>query len=234
MTVPLEQFQSEVELLQQDIKVQLLKRQTPRQELIEDGIVNLVEYYNSPIRIMWVLKEPHGGGGWSMPHQLNTIRALGKDRGAWQTWYPLTYTTYGLLNGYMPSADMPNINRDPAVWLSLRKIAFVNFKKLPGRTQTNMTELGRQVTAEERKLVARQIETYRPHIVIFGKTFNLLKADLALSGEHELAHGHFQKDGKLFINTYHPAQNETSDQAYIDQIISVGKRWQDVYNGALV
>lgn len=234
MNISFEQFRTEVAALQQDIRTELKKRQTPNRQLIEDGIVNIDEYYHSPLRVLWVLKEPYcdkkgGGGGWNMVQDLNTRRAEGKDRGAWQTWYPITYASYGLLNGFKQYAEMPQINRDPAVWLSLKKIAFINFQKLPGKPQTNMADLQKQVPAEERALVVRQIKTYCPHIVIFGSTLELLKNDLGLTGEHELEKGHCQKDGVLYLNLKHPAQLDISRETYVNWIVNRAKQYQDFY-----
>jgi hypothetical protein len=234
LKLSIDQFKSEVELLQQDIRTVLRKRETPKRQLIEDGIVNLEEYYHAPVRVLWVLKEPYcdkngGGGGWSMSHGLNTQRALGKDHGAWQTWHPITYATYGLLNGFVPFDNIPDIHKDPKVWLSLRKMAFINYQKLPAKVRTNEAELRKQVSEEERKLVVRQIQTYRPHIVIGGRTLHLLMKDLGITKDHDLAYGHFQRDGTLFLNTYHPAQTKQTMQHYVDKIILRAKQWQGIY-----
>ncbi|HEV7330920.1 MAG TPA: hypothetical protein VGN63_07775 [Flavisolibacter sp.] len=238
MNIPFDLFRSEVSLLQQEIKAVLSKRETSNRRLIEDGIINLEEYYHAPVRVLWVLKEPYckkdgTGGGWNMTDDLNTKRALGLNHVSHQTWYPITYATYGLLNGFMPFANMPNINTDPAVWLSLRKMAFINYQKLPAKPRTNETELRKQVTEEERQLVVRQIFTYRPHIVIGGKTLHLLKNDLVIQKEHELSNGHFQKDSILFLNTHHPAQTKITMQEYVDKINLRTKQWRNVYMNAI-
>lgn len=157
-----------------------------------------------------------------MAYELNTFRALGKDHGAHQTWHPITYAMYGLLNGFLPYREMPNINRDHAVWLSLRKMALINFQKLPAKTRTNERELRMQVPPEERQLLVRQIETYRPHIVIGGRTLHLLKKDLGITSDHDLAHGHFQKDGVLFLHTLNFIRSPRTPRFAVKQFIICG------------
>lgn len=87
----------------------------------------------------------------------------------------------------------------------------------------------KQVPAEERALVVRQIKTYRPHIVIFGSTIELLKNDLSLTAEHELEKGHCQKDGVLYLNVKHPAQLDISREVYVNWIVNRAKQYQEYY-----
>jgi hypothetical protein len=92
----------------------------------------------------------------------------------------------------------------------------------------------KQVPPDERKLLVRQIEVYSPHIVIGGSTLHLLKNDLGITDDHNLDFGHFQKDGKLFLDTYHPAQLRKKTAWYVDKIMERAKQWRHIYQGAAI
>jgi hypothetical protein len=224
MNVILEQFQKEVSALNADIKEHFQKFETAQRELITDGIVNIKEYYDSPIKIMWLLKEPYcdkknGGGGWSMTAGLNTNRALGKKKDSPGTWHPIIYCSYGILHNYMKFEEIPKIKSNTNVSLILRQIAFVNVQKLPAKTITSDTSLKKSYK-EHKEILLKQISTYRPHIIIGGGTLDLLKDDLKIETENELEFGHFFKGKQLFINTLHPTQRKIKRNEYINKVIA--------------
>jgi len=238
MEISIDQFKKEVDALDKKIKDDFKEKETPKRKLIEDGIVNLEEYYNSPIKIMWVLKEPYddkenGGGGWSITKDLNDNRALGKKNDSPNTWHPIIYSTYGILNNFLKIEKMPQIPNNTSMSLVLRKIAFINIQKLPARPNTNDASLKKAYSNNKeinKKLLLKQISIYRPDIVIGGKTLHLLKDDLQITNENELSFGHFTKEKKLFINTFHPNQRKISRADYVNKIITRAEEWKSCYS----
>lgn len=90
MEITIEQLKTEVNDLNKLIENHFRQFETSSQKLMNDGIVNIDEYYNSSIKIMWILKEPYDkneaglSGGWSIAEALN-VGDLGKGRDS-RTW----------------------------------------------------------------------------------------------------------------------------------------------------
>lgn len=234
MNISLDELKKEVGALDNEIGKHFKKYETPQRLLITDGIVNLCEYYNSPIKIMWILKEPYcdkqnGGGGWSIIKDLNEERALGKKCDSQGTWHPIIYSSHGILNNFMNYEKMPKLSDNLALSIVLRQIAFINIQKLPAATRTNNTTLKRSYETNK-EILLQQIKTYRPDIIIGGKTLHLFKQDLHITKNDELKYGHFAKDRQLFINTFHPAQTTISRGEYVNKIIERVKDWKEVFS----
>jgi hypothetical protein len=236
MKISFEQFKKEVYELDVLIKEHFKVQETKERLLISDGVVNLREYYDSPIKIMWILKEPYcdgnnGGGSWSMTEGLNNERALGKKPDSQGTWHPIIYTTYGILNNFIEYQKIPKIRDNKDLSLVLRKIAFVNIQKLPAKKRTNDRQLKENFIKKGNDIVLiKQINTYRPDIVIGGKTLHLLKRSIGIAKNQELGFGHFFKDKTLFINTYHPAQTKVTRDVYVNKILERTKQWRNIYS----
>jgi hypothetical protein len=233
MQITLDVFRTEVNQLHQSIVDYYRKKESTNQKLITDGVVDVGEYYNAPIRILWMLKEPYcdkldGGGLWSMTDGLN-VRASGTKKDSQGTWHPIIYSTWGILNNFMPYEEMPKIDSYPQLNAVLKQIAFVNVQKMPAGTRTNNRDI-QEAFKENKELLLQQIHTYRPHIVIGGNTLHLFKKCLNIGPEDELSFGHFTKDRRLYINTMHPAQTKISRAEYVNKIIQRAKDWKALYS----
>jgi len=68
------------------------------------------------------------------------------------------------------------------------------------------------------------LEVYNPHIVIGANTLHLFIKDLKLKEENKFKH-HWTKQGRLYINTYHPWQTVLKRHDYVNRIINVSKEW---------
>lgn len=231
MKISLDEFKKEVTALNKTVKKHFTQFETPSRQLMLDGIVNVTEYYNSPIKIMWILKEPYdnkqnGGGNWSMTDALNE-GALGNGRDA-STWQPIIYSTYGILNNYIKYEKMPKIVDTKNMNLILRQVAFINVQKLPAKTRTSDTEI-KKAYQINKEILQLQIATYKPDIIIGGKTLHLFKEDLKITKNEELKFGHFLKDKTLFINTFHPAQTKITKNEYVNKIIERAETWKNIY-----
>lgn len=232
MKITKEQLKTEVGNLNKLIETHFKQFETTSQKLMNDGIVNIDEYYNSPIKIMWILKEPYDknengqSGGWSMTNALDN-GALGKGRDS-KTWTRIIHSSFGILNNFERYEKAIQFNDKEKIREVLKKIVFVNVKKIPGDTTTTATTLT-NAYRQNKEVLIKQIATYRPDIIIGGKTLHLFKKDLKVEKENELEAGHFFLKNQLYINTLHPAQRNISTDKYVNKIIERAEQWKNIY-----
>ena len=222
-----ETFSNEVKQLDTKIKNYYKKHSVDGKKPIWDGIVNNEEYFKSPIKILWILKEPYSGGGRTMLEDLNSNRAEGNKKDSHTTWHPIIYVSHGILNNFEQYDSMPKIQADKTICNALKKIAFINVQKTPATTRTNPTDIS-QAYDRHKKILIRQLEVYQPNIVIGANTLHLFVKDLKLTQENKFKH-HWTKQGTLFIKTYHPGQTVLKRDEYVNRIINVSKVWWENY-----
>lgn len=196
-------------------------------EFLYDGIINIDEYYNSPLKILWILKEPYSGGGRTMLNDLNLNRAEGNKKDSHTTWHPIIYVAHGILNNFEQFDSMPKIQDDKTISKALRKIAFINIQKTPAATRTNPNDIS-QAYDRHKEILLKQLEVYNPNIIIGANTLHLFVKDLKLKQENKFKH-HWTKEGTLYIKTYHPAQTVLKRDDYVNRIINVSKEWWTNY-----
>lgn len=202
---------------------------------IYDGIADIHGYVTSKPKIMFVLKEAWGekdedsdkikGGGYEIwecwkQKKFNT-----------PTWLPLIYILYGIHKERerveyrdMPKADLNMVDL-------LKQSAYININKMPG---DNVSGNMRAEYALWRDIILEQIEAYNPDIIFFGRTFDVMKKDLALVGSEpigktpteEIAHIYKDRKGRLLLNAMHPAQRHISWDFYVDEIVD---RIREIY-----
>ena len=210
--------------------------------IISDGIVNPKEYYESEIKILWILKEPYdkdneGAGGWPITDLLNDkdndfafLKILG---GAKTTWYPIIYVTYAILNEFVLFDNMDDIEKLPEMAHILRKIAFINVQKFPAGTTTNNSDI-QKAYKEHSEILLQQIATYKPDIIIGGNTLSYFIQDLGLTDAHkDYDENYFWiKDNQLFIHAGHPSQRGSAEdkENYVDDIVRVAKKFYQKEN----
>lgn len=202
-------------------------------QIISDGIVNCNFYYNSQIKILWILKEPYdidndGAGGWSITEKLNcSIEDYKELGGLKSTWYPIAYINYSIANNFLSFDEMDNIVNKPEMLNSLKNMAFINIQKFAAGTTTNMIDI-KNAYNQHKHILLKQIETYNPDVLIFaGNTISLFETDLCLieskSGYDE--YNYWVKNKQLFINANHPAypKKEEDKENYVDDIVRIVK-----------
>jgi hypothetical protein len=204
---------------------------------IRDGVINIDKYLNARYKILWILKEPYDNivegksGGWSVTDGLNNKKSHKDFKGERATFIPMIYISYGILNGFISMKDIPNI-KDEEVFQTLKSIAYINIKKLPG-TSTSDSKIIASAYKNNKELLKRQIDTYNPDIIIGGGTLNYFLQDIDLKDEHRLQSAqdkYYVKDGKLYIKNHHPAFRPTkgfSKEDYINQSIKAAKEWSE-------
>jgi hypothetical protein len=129
---------------------------------------------------------------------------------------------------------MPYIKSAPEMALVIQQISLVNTLKLPAPMLTKTSH--EQLISEFSKykdINIKQIEMLNPDVIIAGNVLYLYKEELGLDEQDRSIKGSthfFSKDGRLYIDAYHPAQRTIKRQVYVDEIISIVKEWWDENN----
>lgn len=222
-----QEFKAAVESLDNEIRDYYRRFETEGRRLISDGIINEEQYYNSKIKILWILKEPYDeqnneGGGWSLTKDIlakdDYIQTLAPSK---STWYPIVYASYGLLSNFTRFDDMGNIPNDQEMVRCIKKIAFINVQKLAACTTTDFSNIV-EAYKQHRIILLKQIQVYNPDIIIGGSTMGLFAHDLGLAASDKYK-DHWIKDQRAYLNVYHPAQRQITWDKYVDEIVSAGE-----------
>lgn len=210
-------------------------------EVCIDGAINLEKYIKSKIKIMWILKEPYDetngiGGGFSLSELIQEDVAYEDFVKRIPTWQVITYTSYGILNNFSKWSEMDFLRDDPKMTNVLQEITMINTQKLPSLNQTT-TNPGDIAYAFEKykNFLYAQIELLNPTVLIGGNTMTLYKDLFGLNNIEFKNHGslrYWEKDDKLYIDAYHPAQKKMSTgvsrEQYCDEIISLVENWYNL------
>ena len=192
-------------------------------EPLPDGVADIEGYCKSSPRIMWILKQPYDdmkdgkpfGGGWEVYGAFKNDDAFKNI-----TWQPIIYSLFGIRN---------HIHDDKSMVDLLKDIAYINVDKMPGYRTTSDAELA-EAYEQWKDIVEEQIRLYDPQVICFANTMWLFKKDWGIDEhtKHEsIPLGNdkymfvYRKDGRLCLDTYHPAQRVVPRENYVDAIIKV-------------
>jgi len=201
---------------------------TGRAEPIYDGVINVNLYCSSPLRVMWILKEPWDeenstGGGWSLCSDVLAVKPVATLGQA--TFHPIIYIAYGLFHGPMSFADMPWVRDMENPEDVIRRLAFINAKKLPGVTRGAYGPLILEWYSRGKQIIMGQIKAYCPD-VIFGCAphFPAILDDLDCGWRNRVrsvgsADYVWLKD-TLFVQVYHPGQTQIKREKYVDDAMN--------------
>lgn len=198
-------------------------------EPIPDGVSSIEGYCKSSPRIMWILKQPYDdfkegkpfGGGWEVYGAFEN-----SDADTNRTWQPIVYTIVGIREHKLWK-DMSYIRDDKSMMETLKDIAYINVDKMPGMKNTSDAELA-EAYEQWKGIIEEQIRLYDPQVICFANTMWLFKKDWGIdeNTEHEsISLGNdkhmlvYRKDGRLCLDTYHPAQRIVLRENYVDAII---------------
>ena len=202
-------------------------------EPLPDGVADIEGYCKSSPRIMWILKQPYDdmkdgkpfGGGWEVYGAFNNDDAFKNT-----TWQPIIYSLFGIRNHKLyGDSDVPYIHDDKSMVDLLKDIAYINIDKMPGYRTTSDAELA-EAYEQWKDIVEEQIRLYDPQVICFANTMWLFKKDWGIDEhtKHEsIPLGNdkymfvYRKDGRLCLDTYHPAQRVVPRENYVDAIIKV-------------
>jgi len=205
---------------------------------IYDGIVNVKRYLESDYKILWVLKEAYEkcdntGGGWKIisciANDPNKNLYTDMVKAGWRTFEPIAYISYSILHDFISWTEMDSISENPAIADSLANIAYINIGKMPATPKSQMTSIA-QHYEHWKKLLHRQIQSYRPDIILFGGTFSFFKNDLFID-ESEIKRSEYfpyiVRGSTVYFDIYHPSQHTIERDEYIADIINTLKK---IYN----
>ena len=228
-------LQVKCNIIEEKIKLEYID-QTGNCKAVPDGIVNVPTYGGSDYRILWILKEPYdeiidgiaSGGGDPMSDFVFPDGFAGRMGKSAQTWHPIIYVTYGILNDFILWDEMKTIKNDPSMADVAKHIAVINVNKIPALTKSDMSTI--EVAYHKHKeLLHNQIRIYEPQIIIGGSVLPLFYDELGLKKNDEKNFGsveYYEKDNQLFIAAYHPSQYSTViRENYVNDIIELAMIW---------
>lgn len=201
---------------------------------VTDGVIDRDAYLNAKVRLMWVLKEANSEDSWSYISNFKNIEWLNRCNGL-SSIRRVIYTSYGILkSGDIPWSDFPWSN-EIECQSALREIAFINLKKMPGGSVANSQEIEDAYKAN-RELLRLQIDTYKPDVIIFGNTMNLVdKSDFEglVTAEKRVSdfnNHYYYSDNRLYIHAYHPSYTRMTDKNYVMDIVEIYREWRKSNN----
>ena len=195
-------------------------------EPIYDGVCDCEGYLSSNPKVMWILKEPNGqksdgkleDGGWSIVEESfkDDIEGVAKQ----PTWQAIIYVMYGYLNGLMYD-DMDYIRNNIEMAKVMQKIAYLNVSKMPGYNSSSDSNIAYCYTQWE-TILHRQIETYAPDVIIFGKTFEHFRTYFEKQGLEKIDNfpdwiDVYKRGNQLLLDAYHPARK---GRQYVDTLVA--------------
>lgn len=217
-------------------KIEEYENQFAEKSII-DGVVDGEVYIESKIKIAWFLKEAYSSekDGFHIKKHYDQDDAYENffKKIATQTWHPIIYASYGILNNFIEYDDMDFIKDKPEMCDVIRSIAIINANKFASKTGTYTIYANlKSGFLECKEIIQNQIEVLQPQIHVFCNTFSLYKDLFALTEKHKMSQSKnfnkctmYSKNGKLFLDVYHPANTTLQREVYINQIINASKIW---------
>jgi len=193
--------------------------------LVRDGIADPTAYLAAPVRVLFVLREPHGWAGADMGVQLRT--------GAkYAVWRRIGEWAAGILGGFPEYGQIANRQSQS---VALRQIAVINLKKLPGGAAVEWADFEEHVFFT-RDALREQIHRIAPSVIVACGTFGPVRwllADAVDGGS--LGERWCQlRGGALVLRSPHPAaRGDKKEQygrlakTYADAMASIRKRSVD-------
>jgi len=207
-------------------RIESLKNLIDNSTPIPDGIVDLEKYNNSPIKLLWILKEVNSENDtdeWDLRDALKDLKTKdGMKKGWKKTYLPVIYTSYGIIHN-IKWDDSDSIYKNPDMVDTLKEIAVVNVKKFPGKSVANLEQLQKSYK-QQKEILKEQIEVYKPDIIVCGGTFDIIKNDI-IKGENDLQvikeepFSAYKQNKRIIIDAYHPAQHTITQEKYCDTIL---------------
>ena len=210
---------------------------------IYDGVIDADLYCASVPRIMWILKEPwddidSSGGGWSLSSDLLARKPVSSLSQA--TFHPIIYIAYGLFHDVQAYDQIPWV-RDMDAEDTLRRLAFINVKKLPGVTRGSYSPLIKEWYRRGREVIQEQIAAYAPEIVFGCSPHMPLILDDRIEGwrDRKLTVGSAEcvfHDNTMFVHVYHPGQSQVLRAKYVEDAlnaVALALSKKQIYNEAV-
>jgi len=202
--------------------------------VVIDGVVDIDRYQNSPIKVLWLLKETNSAGPWSIIENYKNHPWLTENNGL-MSIRRVIYASYGINHPEIKDwKDFP-WSYEEECQKALRNIAFVNINKLPGSSVANDDEI-QDAYNKNRALLKLQFDTYNPDVVIFGNTLKYVNTE-DFDGDFSEANKirtekldthYYPAINRLYINAWHPSYFKgISDEDYVMDIVEITRKWDE-------
>lgn len=185
----------------------------PNDRLYRDGIINEDEFQASPLgkRILFIAKEPNAGKHGEALIDPSFIEEWNNGNPQYVFAKRIAEWSYGILNGF------PAYNQAANQVGYLKKIAFINLKKLGGTGSANSSGILKSVE-EHSELLRMQIDIISPNIIIMCTSFDR-KICSALFNEVKWVDSGYQvmiaKVNQIsIIDFYHPSSRNVPAASY--------------------
>lgn len=213
-------------------------------EPVYDGLCCPELYLNSPLRVLWILKEPYDeicvksgkpqGGGWSMPKDVFHPNGNNKDFRKGSTGQMIIYSTYGIINN-KKWYEMDYICDDVTMADVLHQIAYINLSKMPGLTSSKDGDLKKKYEIWK-EVTLEQIKQYKPNVLIFGNTYKFFEDDLeqiAIVIKKEEPHEpsgnnfYYTQDNRIICDVWHPSKRFSKEgrETYVNSMVEKVNKW---------
>ncbi len=176
-----------------------------------DGVSNIEGYLSSDPKIMWILKGAYPSKEGNSEYSIWDCWNL--ENYNIPTWIPLIKMLHSLRHHLenderIELRDMKDVNQK--MLDDFKKTAYINLCKVPYDHEVDNIE---QESEPWKDIVKEQIILYKPDIIIFGGTYDILKRMEDFSSHvlidktptEEIAHIYKESDGTILFNAWHPA-----------------------------
>ncbi|MFT3918919.1 hypothetical protein [Cloacibacterium sp.] len=219
---------------------------------VVDGAIDNEKFLNNKLRITWFLKEPYSDEEHSWKYRdvfTLTDENIKNDEDLYDvwfkdvarnTWQPIIYVSYGILNSFKTWSEMSYIRENRDMCDVIQEISIINSNKNFSETGTfSLQENIKTGFDKFENIIKQQIELLNPNVLIFGNTFNeYYKKLLKIEEKHKVKElsksdiiNVYFKEGKIFLDVWHPSQRgKASREEYVNSIINSVKEFENKLN----
>jgi hypothetical protein len=139
-----------------------------RPNFIPDGIINEKGYLNSPLKVLYILKDVNGGEGWD-------LRKYVDGGGRAKTLNNIARWQYAIehFKEDIPFSKVDNISQSFRE-KHLKNIAIINLKKEPGGPEAINDQIW-TYSWDDKSFIVKQIVLYKPDVVICCGTGEMVR-----------------------------------------------------------
>lgn len=183
----------------------------PDATYIVDGIISSESWYQSRVKVLFILKEANGYPGSNLAELIRKAIVVNPKSKLWcrPTFHNIGRWTYGLQHGGEKNADFKEAHRNRKS--ALLTSAFINLKKTTGGRRATVEV--REFAKTYRELLREQILSITPDVVVMGGTYDIIK-ECVFPELEKVSHRVHLLHGVPFINTYHPACTKVRKALY--------------------
>jgi hypothetical protein len=190
-------------------------------EAVYDGVISPDHYVARPIKVSWVLREPHDSGG-DYDYKSAIIDGAKRNHSKRHRYFdPMRYLEYSLDHGFPLWNDIPNSDEDINVSRLLLNTALTNINKIVGGARVDYGTFWDYV-AKFSQLVQKQIEVAAPNVIVASGTIDFFKdcgfLDNAISFP-KTYRNYYAVGDRIILDCYHLGQTTITQEAFCDDII---------------